>query len=294
MPELPDLTVYREHLERRIAGQCLQRVRLASAFVLRSVTPPLTAAEGLQVHGVSRLAKQLVIELEGELFLVVHLMISGRLQWRTRNAAIPRRNGLAAFDFSSGTLLFTEASHKKRASLRLVQGRDDLAALDPGGLEVLEIDAAAFAARLRGVRHTLKRALTDQRVLAGIGNAYSDEILLRAGMSPFKQTHTLTDVELLELYRACRHVLEEWTRRLSDRAGDSFPGKVTAFHEEMAVHGRYRQPCPQCGAPVQRIRYAENEANYCARCQTGGRLLADRSLSRLLKDNWPKRLEDLE
>lgn len=294
MPELPDLTVYQEHLERRIAGQRLEQVRLASAFVLRSVTPPLTAVEGLRVHGVSRLAKQLVIELDGELFLVVHLMIAGRLQWRARNAAVPRRNGLAAFDFSSGTLLFTEASHKKRASLRLVQGRDGLAALDPGGLEVLDSDAAEFIQRLRGVRHTLKRALTDQRVLAGIGNAYSDEILLRAGMSPFKQTHTLTDDELMSLYQACRGVLEEWTQRLRDQAGETFPAKVTAFHEDMAVHGRYRQPCPQCGAPVQRIRYAENEANYCARCQTGGRLLADRSLSRLLKDNWPRRLEDLE
>lgn len=294
MPELPDLTVYREHLEGRIVGERLERIRLVSAFLLRTVTPPLSEAEGRTVVGCSRLAKQLVIALEGEYFLVVHLMIAGRLQWRRSAAAVPKRNGLAAFDFSSGTLLFTEASRKRRASLRLVQGRDALAELDPGGLEVLDNDFAAFAARLRGTRHTLKRALTDQRVLAGIGNAYSDEILLRAGMSPFKQAHALVDEELQALYQACCAVLEEWTARLRAQAGDTFPAKVTAFHPEMAVHGRYRQPCPVCGAPVQRIRYAENEANYCARCQTGGRLLADRSLSRLLKDNWPKRLEDLE
>jgi formamidopyrimidine-DNA glycosylase len=240
------------------------------------------------------MAKQLVIELEGDCFLVIHLMISGRLQWRDPGAAVPKRNGLAAFDFSSGTLIFTEVSKKKRASLRLVQGREGLETLNPGGLEVLENDAAAFAERLRGTRHTLKRALTDQHVLAGIGNAYSDEILARAGMSPFKQAHALSDEELETLYRACREVLEEWTARLRNKAGDTFPARVTAFHPEMAVHGRYREPCPVCGAPVQRIQYAENEANYCARCQTGGRLLADRSLSRLLKDNWPKRLEDLE
>jgi len=294
MPELPDLTVYREHLDERIVGERLERIRLVSTFLLRSVTPPLSEAEGRMVVGCSRLAKQLVLALEGEYFLVVHLMSAGRLQWRPSAAAVPKRNGLAAFDFSSGTLLFTEASRKHRASLRLVQGRDALAELDPGGLEVLEVDFEAFAARLRSTRHTLKRALTDQRVLACIGNAYSDEILLRAGMSPFKQVNALGDEELQALYRACRAVLEEWTARLRGQAGDRFPARVTAFHPEMAVHGRYRQPCPVCGAPVQRIRYAENEANYCARCQTGGRLLGDRSLSRLLKDNWPKRLEDLE
>lgn len=294
MPELPDLTVYREHLERRIVGERLEGIRLASAFVLRSVTPPLDEAAGRTVTDCARLAKQLVMALEGDYFLVIHLMIAGRLQWRRPGAAVPKRNGLAAFDFSSGTLLFTEASRKRRASLRLVQGTADLANLDPGGLEVLDNDFAAFAARLHGTRHTLKRALTDQRVLAGIGNAYSDEILLRAGLSPFKQAHALGEEELQVLYQACRAVLEEWTERLRQQAGETFPAKVTAFHPEMAVHGRYRQPCPVCGAPVQRIRYAENEANYCARCQTGGRLLADRSLSRLLKDNWPKRLEDLE
>lgn len=294
MPELPDLTVYLEHLERRIRGVRLQGIRLASPFVLRSVTPKVDDVAGRRVTGLRRLAKQLVFQLEEDYFIVLHLMISGRLQWRDTVVTVPRRNGLAAFDFESGTLLFTEASKKKRASLRLVHGRADLNALDPGGLEVPGSDPAEFAERLRGSRHTLKRALTDQRVLAGIGNAYSDEILLRAGLSPFKQTHSLSDGELENLHAACVDVLEEWTERLRRKAGDRFPAKVTAFHPEMAVHGRYREPCPVCGAPVQRIQYAENEANYCARCQTGGRLLADRSLSRLLKDNWPKRLEDLE
>ena len=294
MPELPDLTVYLEHLERRIAGERLEHVRLASPFVLRSVSPAVDDVVGRAVTGMQRLAKQLVIALEDNYFLVIHLMISGRLQWRDAGAAVPKRNGLAAFDFSSGTLIFTEASKKKRASLRLVHGHEALHALDPGGLEVLEHDLAAFAGRLRNTRHTLKRALTDQHVLAGIGNAYSDEILARAGMSPFKQAHALSDAELEVLFEACREVLLEWTERLREKTGEAFPAKVTAFHPEMAVHGRYREPCPVCGSPVQRIQYAENEANYCARCQTGGRLLADRSLSRLLKANWPKRLEDLE
>ena len=294
MPELPDLTVYVEHLERRIGGERLEGIRLASPFVLRSVTPSVDEVTGRTVTEVRRLAKQLVIALDGDCFLVIHLMISGRLQWRDTGVTVPKRNGLAAFDFSSGSLLFTEASKKKRASLRLVQGREALAALDPGGLEVLEHGLADFAERLRGSRHTLKRALTDQHVLAGIGNAYSDEILARARMSPFKQAHGLSEEEMETLFEACRKVLLEWTQRLRDKTGEAFPAKVTAFHPEMAVHGRYREPCPVCGSPVQRIQYAENEANYCARCQTGGRLLADRSLSRLLKDNWPKRLEDLE
>lgn len=285
MPELPDLTVYREQLDARIRGQRLADIRLGNPFVLRTVTPGIDTVLGRAVIGCSRLAKQLAVALEGEYFLVVHLMIAGRLQWRPAGAAIPRRHGLAAFDFSSGTLLLTEASGKKRASLRLVQGRADLEALDPGGLEVLESSLEAFAGRVRDSRHTLKRALTDQRVLAGIGNAYSDEILHRARLSPFKQAHALSAAEVEALYRACREVLSAWTDRLRTRTGDRFPAKVTAFHPEMAVHGRYRQPCPVCGSPVQRIRYAENEANYCARCQTGGRLLADRALSRLLKDN---------
>lgn len=294
MPELPDLTVYREQLASRIVGSTLEDIRLASPFVLRSVEPGVDELRGRRVLACRRLAKQLVIELEDEFFAVLHLMVAGRLQWRDRGVAVPRRNGLAAFDFTSGALLFTESSKKKRASLRLVRGRADLDTLDPGGLELLETDREAFAARLTASRHTLKRALTDQRVLAGIGNAYSDEILHRARLSPFKLVHNLSEAELTALYQACREVLEAWTERLRRQAGERFPAKVTAFHPEMAVHGRYGEPCPVCGAPVQRIRYAENEANYCARCQTGGRLLADRSLSRLLKDNWPKRLEDLE
>ena len=294
MPEMPDLTVYLEHLEARLAGATLDGVRLKSPFVLRSVTPGVDEVCGLRVRSVSRLAKQIVLELEGDCFMVMHLMISGRLQWRAEGVRKPGRNVLALFDFSTGTLVFTEASKKKRAALRLVRGRAALAALDPGGLEVLQADLDAFANRLRNANHTLKRALTDQRVLAGIGNAYSDEILLTAGMSPFKRAGALSDEEAERLFGACRSVLTEWTERLRREAGDKFPAKVTAFHKEMAVHGKYRQPCPRCGSPVQRIVYAENEANYCARCQTDGRLLADRSLSRLLKDNWPKRLEDLE
>ena len=294
MPEMPDLTVYLEHLEDRLAGATLDGVRLKSPFVLRSVTPSVDEVCGLRVQGVSRLAKQIVLEFEGDCFMVMHLMISGRLQWRPEGVRKPGRNVLALFDFSTGTLVFTEASKKKRAALRFVRGREALAALDPGGLEVLRIDLDAFAERLRNANHTLKRALTDQRVLAGIGNAYSDEILLAAGLSPFKRAGALSDEEAARLFAACRSVLTEWTERLRLEAGDKFPAKVTAFHKAMAVHGKYRQPCPQCGAPVQRIVYAENEANYCARCQTEGRLLADRALSRLLKDNWPKRLEDLE
>ena len=294
MPELPDLTVYLEHLESRLSGATLDRVRLQSPFVLRSVTPRVDEMLGRRVRDFSRLAKQIVFELDGDGFMVMHLMISGRLQWRPEGVRKPGRNVLALFDFSTGTLVFTEASKKKRAALRFVQGRDELAAMDPGGLEVLQIDETAFAERLRTANHTLKRALTDQRVLAGIGNAYSDEILLAAGLSPFKRAGALTDEEAQRLHSACQSVLTEWTERLRHQAGDKFPTKVTAFHKEMAVHGKYRQPCPQCSAPVQRIVYAENEANYCARCQTDGRLLADRSLSRLLKDNWPKRLEDLE
>jgi formamidopyrimidine-DNA glycosylase len=294
VPELPDLTVYIEHLQQRVIGQPLTAIRLASPFVLRSVEPGVDAVCGRNVLGCRRLAKQLVLELAGEYYIVIHLMISGRLLWQKAGAPVPKRNGLAAFDFPTGSLIFTEASKKKRASLRLVRGEDQLAGLNPGGLEVLKIDLAAFAARLRDTNHTLKRALTDQHVFAGIGNAYSDEILLRAGLSPFKRPRDMKDEEIHTLFEACRSVLTQWTELLRDKAGDNFPKKVTAFHPEMAVHGKYREPCPVCGSPVQRIRYAENEANYCAKCQTGGRLLADRSLSRLLKDNWPKRLEDLE
>lgn len=300
MPELPDLTVYLEQLSARIKNTPLQDIRIASPFVLRSVTPSVNDVRGRIVHDCYRLAKQLVIELENAHFLVIHLMVSGRLQWqpgsaaKTSAVAIPRRNGLAAFDFPTGTLIFTEASKKKRASLRLVQGRESLQELDPGGLEIFAIGLETFADQLRNSNHTLKRALTDQHVFAGIGNAYSDEILLRAKLSPFKRPKDMQTQEVERLYNACLSVLSEWTDRLRAKTGDTFPKKVTAFHEQMAVHGKYKHPCPVCGAPVQRIRYAENESNYCAKCQTGGRMLADRSLSRLLKDNWPKRLEDLE
>ena len=294
MPELPDLTVYLEQLGRRTRGETFAGLRLASPFLLRTVTPKPEALVGHRVREWRRLGKQLVCELEGELFLVIHLMISGRLWWEKKNAAIPKGRGLGAFDFSSGTVIFTEASKKRRASLKLVEGYENLRELDPGGLEVFAIDEPTFATRLRAENHTLKRALTDQHVFAGIGNAYSDEILLHAKLSPFKQASQLTDEEIARLFAAIREWLVKWTEILRSKSGDDWPKKVTAFHDEMAVHGKYRQPCPVCGAPVQRIVYAENESNYCARCQTGGRLLADRALSRLLKKNWPKRLEDLE
>ena len=294
MPELPDLTVYLERLDSRIVGARLDDIRIASPFVLRSVTPTVAEARGRVVAGVRRLAKQLVIELEGRLFIVIHLMIAGRLRWRDAGAAVPKRVGLAAFDFSSGTLILTEASKKKRAALRLAAGDAALAALDPGGLEVLQIELPAFAERLRATRHTLKRTLTDQRVFAGIGNAYSDEILLHARLSPFKRPADMGDAEIERLYHACRATLTDWTRILNAKAGAGFPAKVTAFHDEMAAHGKFRQPCPVCGAPIQRIVHAENESNYCARCQTGGRILADRSLSKLLKETWPRRIEELE
>ena len=294
MPELPDLNVYLERLDRRIVGETLLDIRLASPFVLRSVSPTVDEVRNRAVTGSRRLAKQLVITLEPDLFVVVHLMISGRLRWYEQGRAVPKRAGLAAFDFSSGTLIFTEASKKKRASLRLVRGEEALAQLDPGGLEVFDIDLSSFMERLESSRHTLKRTLTDQRIFAGIGNAYSDEILLHAGLSPFKRARDMSAGEAERLFNACRKTLTEWTEILRGKAGDAFPDKVTAFHDEMAAHGKYRQPCPVCGAPIQRIVHAENESNYCARCQTGGRMLADRSLSRLLKDAWPKRIEELE
>lgn len=297
MPELPDLTVYIDHLERRLLDQRLTGIRVVSPFLLRTVTPAADVFVGKTLRGITRLGKQLVFGFDGDLFMVLHLMISGRLQWRDSSASLPKvpaKIGLAAFDFEAGSVLFTEASGKKRASLRLVQGREALAALDPGGLEVLSLSLDAFGNTLLECRHTLKRALTDQHVFAGIGNAYSDEILHRARMSPFKLARALSADEIAILYRAVHDVLVEWTARLRAEAGSIFPARVTAFHQAMAVHGRYRQPCPVCGAPVQRIQYAENEANYCARCQTDGRVLADRSLSRLLKDNWPKRIEELE
>ena len=296
MPELPDLTVYIDHLDRRVTGETLQDIRLASPFVLRTVSPSIDEVRGHVVTGLRRIAKQIVFELDGGCFVVIHLMIAGRLRWYGTAKALPKRgrNALAAFDFPSGTLLLTEASRKKRASLRLVRGEDALAALDPGGLEVLDTDLAGFVRQLRASRHTLKRTLTDQRIFAGIGNAYSDEILLHAGLSPFKRARDVNDEEARRLHDACRKTLADWTDILRAKAGDEFPAKVTAFHDEMAAHGKYRRPCPVCGAPIQRIVRAENESNYCARCQTGGRVLADRSLSRLLKETWPKRIEELE
>jgi len=294
VPELPDVTVYIEALERRLAGATLQRVRLLTPFLLRSVDPPLSALTGRRVVGLRRLGKRIVIALEAELFLVIHLMIAGRLQWRAAGAKPPGKIGLAAFDFSTGTLLLTEAGTKRRASLEAVRGEAALRALDPGGLEVLEADLATFRRALVAENHTLKRTLTDPRVFSGIGNAYSDEILHRARLSPVKQTQALDAAETRRLWEATRAVLTEWIARLRQEAGEGFPEGVTAFRPDMAVHGRYGKACPACGAPVQRIVYAENETNYCARCQTGGRMLADRSLSRLLHSDWPKTLDEWE
>lgn len=294
MPELPDVVVYLEALETRIAGRVLEGVRLSSPFLLRSVAPPLSAYAGRQVVGLRRLGKRIVIALDGDLFLVIHLMVAGRLRWKKSGAKVPGKLGLAAFDFDSGTLLLTEAGSKNRASLHAVAGQEALAAHDRGGLEVFDADLPAFAEAMRRETHTLKRTLTDPRLLSGIGNAYSDEILHRARLSPFKLTDALTDDEIERLFEACRDVLSEWTRRLRDEAGDGFPEKVTAFRKEMAVHGRHREPCPNCKSPVQRIVYSSNETNYCATCQTGGKLLADRALSRLLRKDWPRTLEELE
>ncbi len=294
MPELPDIELYLHALRTHVVGETLERVRLASPFLLRSVSPPLSAADGRRIEGVHRLGKRIVFELEGDLFLVLHLMITGRLRWKPAGVKIPRRLGLAAFDFATDSVLLTEAGSKKRASLYVVEGEAELAAHDPGGLEVLTADLADFASALRAHSHTLKRALTDPRILSGIGNAYSDEILHRARLSPFKRTGQLSDEETTRLFAATRETLVEWRDNLIAEIGDGFPDKVTAFRPEMAVHGRYNEPCPSCGTPVQRILYAENEANYCVRCQTGGKLLADRVLSRLLKDDWPKSLEELE
>ncbi len=296
MPELPDVAVYVEQLARRVAGETLRRIRLKSPFVLRSVSPPLASAEERCVEAVRRLGKRIVLSLEGDLHLVIHLMIAGRLKWKpgTAPAGIPGKLGLAAFDFTPGTLLFTEASPKKRAWMRLVGGAEALGALDPGGLEVLEADLPSFRTALTMENHTLKRALTDPRLFSGIGNAYSDEILHRAKLSPIALTRKLADGEVARLFDAARTTLVEWTDRLRKETGDGFPEKVTAFRDEMAVHGKFGKPCPACATPVQRIVYADNETNYCPDCQTGGRLLADRSLSRLLKGDWPKSLEEME
>lgn len=296
VPELPDIVVYLERLHPVLVGKPLTGIRLVSPFVLRSVDPPLSAATGRQVLALRRLGKRVVWTLEDDLHLVFHLMVAGRFHLRPRAAPVSRKTTLAAFDLPDATLLLTEASPKKRASLRLVRGEPALAALDPGGLEVLaaDLDPAVFHAVLARESHTLKRALTDPRILSGIGNAYSDEILHRAKLSPFKRSTDLTAGEAARLLTATRATLLEWTERLRRAAGAGFPERVTAFRDGMAVHGRYGLPCPECGTPVQRILYAENEANYCPRCQTGGRLLADRVLSRLMKEDWPRTLEELE
>ncbi len=294
MPELPDIALYVEHLARRLQDARLLGARIRSPNLLRTADPPLEAAHGRQVDGVRRMGKRIVLSLEGDWFLVFHLMVAGRLHWADPAARLPGKIGLAAFDFSTGTLLLTEAGSRRRASLYLVAGKDALRALDPGGLEVLEATLAEFRAALRREDHTLKRALTDPRLFGGIGNAYSDEILHGARLSPLRRTSQMKAEEIERLFAATRQTLTEWTERLRRENGSAFPQKVTAFREGMAVHGRYRQPCPACGAPIQRIVHAENETNYCARCQTGGRLLADRALSRLLKADWPRTLEEME
>jgi formamidopyrimidine-DNA glycosylase len=294
MPELPDITVYVERLIPRIVGQTFEGVRLASPFLLRTASPPLSAAQGKKVLGVSRMGKRIVVELEDELFLVLHLMIAGRLHWREHGKAIQGKIGLAAFDFSSGTLLLNEASPKKRAALYLVKGAQAVQEFDRGGLEVMDASIDEFRSRLLAESHTLKRSLTDPDLFSGIGNAYSDEILHRARMSPVKLTRTLDEGDVQRLFAATREVLQEWTDRLRADTADGFPEKVTAFRKDMAVHGKYNQPCPVCGTLVQRIVHAENESNYCPSCQTGGKLLADRALSRLLKQDWPRTIEELE
>jgi formamidopyrimidine-DNA glycosylase len=292
MPELPDIVVYVESLERRIVGRTLEQVRLNSPFVLRTAVPPLADVVGKRILAVRRIGKRIVLVVEGELFVVLHLMIAGRLRWIEAGGK-PPATSLATFHFANGTLAFTEAGTRKRASLHIVRGDDAVAAFDMGGLEVLDAGPDAFRERLLRENHTLKRALTDPRLFSGIGNAYSDEILHGAGLSPIAQTHKLDPGEVLRLYASARSVLTEWTRRLREEAGSAFPTKVTAFRPQMAVHGRFGQPCPDCGAPVQRIVYAENETNYCARCQTGGTILADRALSRLLKSSWPRSIDEL-
>ena len=293
MPELPDIVVYLEALSPRVLGRSLERLTITDPFVLRSVAPPPSDLEGRRVDTLERIGKRIVFGLEGGRFVVIHLMIAGRLRWTTAGGKGPPR-GLAAFTFPSGTLTLTEAGSKRRASIHLVQGRAGLAAFDRGGLEVMDASLEGFAARVRRENHTLKRALTDPRLLSGIGNAYSDEILHRARLSPLQLTSRLDDEAMQRLYRAVHDTLADWTARLRTETGEGFPEKVTAFRDGMAVHGRFREPCPVCGAPVQRIRYAENETNYCARCQTGGRVLADRSLSRLLRDDWPRSIDELE
>jgi len=292
MPELPDVVVYCEALAARVTGQTLRRIELRNPFVLRTAVPPITAAEGKRVRTVRRIGKRIVLSLDGELHLVIHLMIAGRLRWLAEQAKPPARITLAVLEFDSGRLAFTEAGTRRRAALHLVQGEPALAMFDAGGLDVIAASLPDFAARLALENHTLKRALTDPHLFSGIGNAYSDEILHRARLSPLTLTNRLAPDDVARLHAAARDVLSEWTTRLRAEADGDFPGRVTAFHPQMTVHGRFGQPCPVCGAPVQRIVYAENEANYCARCQTGGKILADRALSRLLHQSFPRRLDD--
>lgn len=294
MPELPDILVYLERLEPLVLGRRVDRVRVLNPFVLRSVEPPVSDVAGKNVTSLSRLGKRIVIGLDAELFLVIHLMIAGRLRWRPPGKKLPGKLALAALDFEHGTLFLSEAGSKRRASIHLVRGERALRDFDRGGLEVLNSSLEEFAARLRSRSHTLKRALTDPRLFSGIGNAYSDEILHAARLSPFLVTSRIPDEDVARLHAAVQSKLTEWIERLRLKSGDVFPETVTAFHDEMAVHGKFGRPCPACSAPVQRIRYADNETNYCARCQTGGRLLADRALSRLLKQDWPRTLEELE
>jgi formamidopyrimidine-DNA glycosylase len=294
MPELPDVEVYIEAIARRIVGERLTAIRLGNPFVLRSVEPRPAELVGREAVGVRRIGKRIVIELEDAHFIVVHLMVAGRFRWLDAGAKLPGKLGLAAFDFPSGALVLTEAGSKRRASIHLLRGEEALRALDPGGIDVMAATVAEFGEALTRERHTLKRTLTDPKVFSGIGNAYSDEILHRARLSPVQLTTNLAAEEIARLHAAVRDTLLEWTERLRRETGEGFPAKVTAFRPEMAVHGRYGQPCPVCGAPVQRIRYAENETNYCARCQTGGRLLADRAMSRLLKGDWPRSIDELE
>ena len=294
MPELPDVELYLAALRPRLIGRPIERVRVASPFFVRTFDPPVSALEGRTVIALRRLGKRLVWELDDDVFIVMHLMIAGRLRWRDKGTAVPAKVGLAAFDFANGTIVITEAGSRKQASLHVVRGADAVAAMDPGGADVFSMSTAEFAAALRAENHTLKRSLTDPHLFSGIGNAYSDEILHAAQLSPVRLTQSLTDAEVAKLFDATRETLAHWMTKLREEAGDAFPEKVTAFRAGMAVHGRYGKPCPRCGAPVQRIVYARNEANYCAACQTGGRLLADRALSRLLREDWPKTLDDLE
>ena len=294
MPELPDITVYIEALEKRILGQTLEGVRVVSPFLLRTAAPPLPSVTGKKLLRLRRVGKRICMGLEADLWLVLHLMIAGRLHWRARGVKVSAPRGLAAFDFPAGSLLWTEAGSQKRASLHVVSGEAGLRELDPGGLEVLDSDLAQFSAMLLSANHTLKRALTDPRLFSGIGNAYSDEILFAAKLSPLALTQKLAAPEIQRLFEATRSTLTTWTERLRREAGEKFPENVTAFREGMAVHGRYKQPCPRCGTKAQRIRYASNETNYCPTCQTGGKLLADRALSRLLGQDWPRTLDELE